>query len=88
MNHLRVATILAPSAVYVQQLHAANEKRKPQTRILRADLTPEELDPQMADFSSLIADCCEKGRSIRVPAMCGSQWGHVLRALELKREFN
>lgn len=30
----------------------------------------------------------EKGRSVRIPAMRVSEWGQVLRTLELKRAFN
>jgi hypothetical protein len=35
-----------------------------------------------------IARCRRKGRSVRIPAMRGSEWGHVLRTLKLKRARN
>ncbi|MCM7811565.1 hypothetical protein M8S85_24370, partial [Enterobacter hormaechei] len=34
------------------------------------------------------AHCRKKGRAVRIPAMRGSEWGQVLRTLELKRAFN
>lgn len=47
-----------------------------------------EVDPTLRAFGRLIAHCLKKKRRIHIPAMCGSDWGHVLRTLELKRAFN
>lgn len=80
-------SIIAPSALYVKQLAALNEPPKKQVRILRGEIAAGDVDPKMRALGRHIARCGRKGQSVRVPAMCGSEWGHVLRALELKRAF-
>ncbi|MFT2798508.1 hypothetical protein [Serratia sp. N21D137] len=78
-------SIIAPSALYVKQLAAQNEQPKKQVRILRGDIAASDLNPEMRDLGFHIAQCRHKGKSVRVPAMRGSDWGHVLRVLELTR---
>lgn len=80
-------SIIALSAFYVKQLAAQNEQPKKQVRILRCDIAAGDLDPKMRALGRHIARRRRKGQSVRVPAMRGSEWGHVLRALELKRAF-
>ncbi|WP_447876406.1 hypothetical protein [Serratia fonticola] len=78
-------SIIAPSGLYVKQLEIQNEQPKKQVRILRDDIAASDLTPEMRAWGRHIARCRHKGRSVRVPAMCGSEWGQLLRALELKR---
>ena len=77
--------IVTPSALSVQSPASVTRK---QTRHNREDIPSAEVDPTLRAFGRHIAHCLKKERRIRIPAMCGSDWGHVLRTLELKRAFN
>lgn len=88
MNHFSEVSIVTPSALYVQQMEALNAPVKRHERVIRADIASGELDPDMRAFGRYIARSQKKGRSVRIPAMSGSDWGHVLRTLELKRACN
>jgi len=88
MNHFRRASIVTPTALYVQMLEAENAPVKKQVRIKRGEIAPEALSTEMRALGRHIAKCRRKGRSVRIPAMRGSEWGQVLRTLELKRAFN
>ncbi|MDH1321486.1 hypothetical protein N5C39_24275 [Enterobacter bugandensis] len=81
-------SIVTPTALYVQICEAKNEKPKKQVRIRRGEIAPEALSPEMRALGRHIAKCRRKGRSVRIPAMRVSEWGQVLRTLELKRAFN
>ncbi|EAA6923197.1 hypothetical protein L4L00_001092 [Salmonella enterica] len=81
-------SIVTPTALYVQICEAKNEKPKRQVRIRRGEIAPEALSPEMRALGRHIAKCRRKGRSVRIPAMRVSEWGQVLRTLELKRAFN
>ncbi|SAG78143.1 Uncharacterised protein [Enterobacter hormaechei] len=61
MNHFSRASIVTPTALYVQICAAENQPARKQVRIKRA---------------------------VRIPAMRGSEWGQVLRTLELTRACN
>ncbi|MEA5217586.1 hypothetical protein [Enterobacter cloacae] len=61
---------------------------KKQVRIKRGEIARDALIPEMKALGRHIAHCQKKGRSVRIPAMRGSEWGHVLRTLELSRAFN
>lgn len=88
MNHFSRASIVTPSALYVQILEAQNVPVKKQVRIIRDDIASRDVEPHLRSLGRHIAKCRKKGRSVRIPAMCGSQWGHVLRTLELTRACN
>ena len=72
-------SIVTPTALYVQMLEAENAPVKKQVRIKRSDIDREDISAEMR---------AKKGRAVRIPAMRGSEWGQVLRTLELKRAFN
>ncbi|WP_420890804.1 hypothetical protein [Lelliottia nimipressuralis] len=88
MNHFSEVSIVTPTALYVQMLEAENAPVKKQVRIKRNDIASDALSPEMRALGRHIAHCRKKGRSVRIPAMRGSEWGHVLRTLELKRACN
>ncbi|EMM0037489.1 TPA: hypothetical protein ACTYSZ_005076 [Klebsiella aerogenes] len=69
-------------------LEAENAPVKKQVRIKRGEIAPEALSTEMRALGRHIAKCRRKGRSVRIPAMRGNEWGQVLRTLELKRAFN
>lgn len=78
-------SIVTSSALSVQPHESATRKHPRQNR---EDIPSAEVDPTLRAFGRHIAHCLKKKRPIRIPAMCGSDWGHVLRTLELKRAFN
>ena len=77
--------IVTSSALSVQSPASVTRKH---TRHSREDIPSAEVDPTLRAFGRHIAHCLKKKRRIRIPPMCGSDWGHVLRTLELKRAFN
>lgn len=78
---MKIATsIITPNAHFVKQV-----QRKKQQRIQRKDLRCDELAPPLKALGRHIAKCQRKKVPVRIPAMRGSEWGHVLRTLELKR---
>ncbi|WP_336654231.1 hypothetical protein [Leclercia adecarboxylata] len=77
--------IVTSSALSVQSPASVTRKH---TRHSREDIPSAEVDPTLRAFGRHIAHCLKKKRRIRIPSMCGSDWGHVLRTLELKRAFN
>jgi hypothetical protein len=81
-------SIVTPTALYVQMLEAENAPVKKQVRIKRSDIDRDEISAEMRALGRHIAHCRKKGRSVRIPAMRVSEWGQVLRTLELKRAFN
>lgn len=88
MNHFSRASIVTPTALHVQICEAENQPSKKQVRIKRGEIAPEALSTEMRALGRHIAHCRKKGRAVRIPAMRGSEWGQVLRTLELKRAFN
>lgn len=81
-------SIVTPTALYVQILEAEKQKPKKQMRIRRGVIAHEALSPEMRALGRHIAKCLKKGQTVRIPAMRGSEWGQVLRTLELTRAFN
>ncbi|EPJ1886187.1 MULTISPECIES: hypothetical protein [Enterobacteriaceae] len=88
MNHFSRASIVTPTALYVQICEADNQPPKKQVRIKHSDIDRDDISTEMRALGRHIAKCRRKGRSVRIPAMRGSEWGQVLRTLELKRAFN
>lgn len=88
MNHFSRASIVTPTALYVQVLEAEYAPVKKQVRIRHSDIDHDEISAEMRALGRHIAHCRKKGRAVRIPAMRGSEWGQVLRTLELKRAFN
>nr|WP_241390464.1 hypothetical protein [Serratia proteamaculans]ULG15808.1 hypothetical protein 495p2_00056 [Serratia proteamaculans] len=78
-------SIMTSTAAYVKQMAEQDEAVKRQQRIARGDIAAADVDPDLRALGRHIAGCVSKGRSVRVPSMRGSEWGHVLRALELRR---
>lgn len=78
-------SIMTSTAAYVKQMAGQDEAVKRQQRITRGDIAAADVDPDLRALGRHIAGCVRKGRSVRVPSMRGSEWGHVLRALELRR---
>lgn len=70
-------SIIAPCVPYVKQ--------NPQKRLVREALPPQAITPALKAFGRHIAKQQRRRQSVRVPAMRGSEWGQLLRALELKR---
>jgi len=85
MHHLSDVTIVSPSWLYVQQMQAQNEVPRKQKRVIHHDIDFAEIDPSIKTLSRKIADNRENGQRVHVPAMRCSEWGQVLRALELNR---
>ena len=81
-------SIVTPTALYVQICAAENQPVKKQMRIKRGTIASEALSSEMKGLGRHIARSLKKGRPVRIPAMRGSEWGQVLRTLELKRAFN
>ncbi|RLM11847.1 hypothetical protein BIY27_12195 [Gibbsiella quercinecans] len=75
-------SMIKPTAAYVKQ--QADMARR-QQRIVRGDIAPADVDPDLRALGRHIAVCARKGKPVHVPPMRGSEWGHVLRALELTR---
>lgn len=75
-------SIMTVTDEYVKRLRAESEHMKRQRRIARGDIAAAYVDPDLRSLGRHIAGCVRKGKS-RVPSMRGSEWGHVLRALEL-----
>ena len=73
------------NSVKFRLLHAPVKK---QVRIKRSDIDRDDISAEMRALGRHIAHCRKKGRAVRIPAMRGSEWGQVLRTLELKRAFN
>lgn len=88
MNHFSRASIVTPTASYVQICKAESQAPKKQVRIKRAEIAPEALSAEMRALGRYIAKRCRKGRAVHIPAMRGSEWGQVLRSLELTRICN
>lgn len=81
-------SIVTPTALYVQMLEAENASVKKQVRIKRSYIDRDDISAEMRALGRNIAHCRKKGRSVRIPTMRVSEWGQVLRTLELKRAFN
>ncbi|MFA1240865.1 hypothetical protein ACCC84_21390 [Serratia odorifera] len=76
------ASIMTLTDAYVKRMDGAVKR---QQRIARGDIAAADVDPDLRSLGRHIVGCVRKGKSVRVPPMRGSEWGHVLRALELTR---
>jgi hypothetical protein len=85
---MTLATIITPSTASVKPGGDAEPTPRRHPRIIREPLHPRDVDPALRSLGRHIARRLRKGQRVRIPAMCGSAWGHVLRALEMKRSFN
>ncbi|EJG2388931.1 hypothetical protein AM391_RS23660 [Kluyvera ascorbata] len=81
-------SIITSTELYVKQCEEQGKKRKRQVRFKRAQIPTCEVDPAMRSFGRHIVKAATNQRSVRIPAMQGSEWGYVLRALEMIRSFN
>lgn len=59
----------------------AVKKNRRHTRIICEQLSAREIDPALRSLGRHIARRRYRGLPVRIPAMRGSEWGHVLRAL-------
>jgi hypothetical protein len=55
------------------------------TRFRRQELAQDEINPDVLAMSGHIARRCSEQKRVRIPAMKVSEWGHLLRALEIER---
>lgn len=81
-------SIITPTELYVKQCEELGKTRKRQTRFRRTQIPACDVDPVMRALGRHIVHAASKHESVRIPAMRGSEWGHVLRALEVTRAFN
>ncbi|EJG4647709.1 hypothetical protein M9770_003318, partial [Shigella sonnei] len=51
----------------------------------RQELAPDEINPDVLAMGGHIARRCSEQKRVRIPAMKVSEWGHLLRALEIER---
>lgn len=65
-----------------------DKKVRRQTRVTRRQMTPDEIDPKILALGCHIVRRCSKQQRVHVPAMRSGEWGHLLRALEMKRAWN
>lgn len=79
------ASIMTVTEAYVKQLAEEAEGVKRQQRIARGCIAAGDVDRDLRALGRHIAGCARKGKSVHVPSMRVSEWGHVLRALELTR---
>ncbi|ELI7427380.1 hypothetical protein RRS69_005140, partial [Escherichia coli] len=49
------------------------------------ELAPDEINPDVLAMGGHIARRCSEQKRVRIPAMKVSEWGHLLRALEIER---
>jgi hypothetical protein len=81
-------SIITSTELYVKQCEEQGKTRKRQTRFRRDQIPACEVDPAMRKFGRHIAHAATKHQPVRIPAMRGSEWGQVLRALEITRSLN
>lgn len=73
-------TIIAPTAEYVK-----SDVTAPHVRVMHGSIAAQDIAPEIRARGRHVARCQQKRRSVRVPAMRGSEWGQFLRTLELTR---
>lgn len=85
---MRPSIIFATAEYVKRQREACLRENRPlhrHTRFRRQALTPEEIHPDILAMGSHIAGRCSEQKRVRIPAMKVSEWGHLLRALEMER---
>ncbi|EBD3758219.1 hypothetical protein CRW07_22190 [Salmonella enterica] len=55
---------------------------------LRSTDKKDKIDPKILALGCHIVRRCSKQQRVHVPAMRSGEWGHLLRALEMKRAWN
>lgn len=94
LNHYLWRLCLRPSIIfataeYVKRLREeCQRENKPlhrHTRFRRQELAQDEINPDVLAMSGHIARRCSEQKRVRIPAMKVSEWGHLLRALEIER---
>ncbi|GDD91214.1 hypothetical protein [Escherichia coli] len=82
-------SIIFATAEYVKRLREeCLRENKPlhlHTRFRRQELAPDEINPDVLAMGGHIARRCSEQKRVRIPAMKVSEWGHLLRALEIER---
>ncbi|QKJ89325.1 hypothetical protein PMPD1_4427 (plasmid) [Paramixta manurensis] len=78
-------SIITNTDSYVKRLTEENAPVKHQVRVQRGVISARDIDPAQRARGRNIARCCKRNQRVRVPAMRGSEWDHLLRTLELKR---
>ncbi len=82
-------SIIFATAEYVKRLcEECLRENKPlhrHTRFRRQELAQDEINPDVLAMSGHIARRCSEQKRVRIPAMKVSEWGHLLRALEIER---
>ncbi len=77
------------TAEYVKRLREEclreNKPLHRHTRFRRQELAQDEINPDVLAMSGHIARRCSEQKRVRIPAMKVSEWGHLLRALEIER---
>lgn len=77
---LAEVTIIAPTTGYVK-----SDVTTPHVRVIHGSIAAQDIAPEIRARGRHVARCQQKRRSVRVPAMRGSEWGQFLRTLELTR---
>ncbi|EBD2439568.1 TPA: hypothetical protein ACOP2N_004657 [Salmonella enterica] len=88
---MRPLIIMAMADYVKQQSEECLQKDKKvrrQTRRIWRQMTPDEIDPEILALGGHIVRRCSKQQRVHVPAMRSGEWGHLLRALEMKRAWN
>ncbi|EFL3268433.1 hypothetical protein AFE79_004812 [Escherichia coli] len=82
-------SIIFATAEYVKRLREEclreNKPLHRHTRVRRQELAQDEINPDVLAMSGHIASRCSEQKRVRIPAMKVSEWGHLLRALEIER---
>ncbi len=82
-------SIIFATAEYVKRLREEclreNKPLHRHTRFRRQELAQDEINPDVLAMSGHIARRCSEQKRVRIPAMKVSEWGHLLRALEIER---
>ena len=82
-------SIICATAEYVKRLREEclreNKPLHRHTRFRRQELAQDEINPDVLAMSGHIARRCSEQKRVRIPAMKASEWGHLLRALEIER---
>lgn len=84
MKHIE-ASIITLTQTYVKQCQGEGEPRQKQLRQVHTPIPTQKLDPAMRSFARHIVRCGGRGERVRVPAMRASDWGQLLRGMEIRR---
>ncbi|EFH6732982.1 hypothetical protein RCN03_18885 [Escherichia marmotae] len=85
---MTLPSIITPTAAYVNMRQSENQPVKRQPRFRRGQFSFTDVDPGMRALGHRIARRSRRMQPVHIPALRGSEWAHLLRALEMKRAFN